>query len=207
MIDADSADYQAGFKDGLKSEKELRKAAAQLIILQKQERKHRNKNLHNQARSLLGEWLEIFSKSRWEEGSQYTIHKMAHYIAESWEEESERINTNDLIERREQYSDACPDGVLVVTAGVDVQADRLEVLVCGHGKADELWFLEHRIFYGSPASDVTFPVTDCANNIIGVSRVIIIAIRLRLFISNLLVIVEHDTFFHRCVYCLSAFCM
>ena len=40
---------------------------------------------------------------------------------------------------------------------------------------------------GSPASDVTFPVTDCANNIIGVSRVIIIAIRLRLFISNLLV--------------------
>ena len=35
---------------------------------------------------MLGEWLEIFSKSRWEEGSQYTIHKMAHYIAESWEE-------------------------------------------------------------------------------------------------------------------------
>ena len=75
------------------------------------------------------------------------------YLAESWEEESERINTNDLIERREQYSDACPDGVLVVTAGVDVQADRLEALVCGHGKADELWFLDHRIFYGSPASD------------------------------------------------------
>ena len=75
------------------------------------------------------------------------------YLAESWEEESERIDTNDLIERREHYPDACPDGVLVCTAGVDVQADRLEVLVCGHGKADELWFLEHRIFYGSPASD------------------------------------------------------
>ena len=36
---------------------------------------------------------------------------------------------------------------------MDVQADRLETLVCGHGKADELWFLDHRIFYGSPASD------------------------------------------------------
>ncbi|MDP6093930.1 MAG: phage terminase large subunit family protein [SAR324 cluster bacterium] len=44
-------------------------------------------------------------------------------------------------------------GVLVITAGVDVQADRLEALVVGHGKADELWFLDHRIFYGSSASD------------------------------------------------------
>ena len=85
MIDAYSADYQAGFKEGLKSEQELRKAAAQLITLQKQERKHRNKNLRNQARSLLGEWLEIFSKSCWEEGSPYTVHKMAHDIAENWE--------------------------------------------------------------------------------------------------------------------------
>ena len=68
MIDADSADYQAGFKEGLKSEQELRKAATQLITLQKQERKHRNKNLRNRARSLLGEWLEIFSKSRWRRG-------------------------------------------------------------------------------------------------------------------------------------------
>lgn len=74
------------------------------------------------------------------------------YLAESWEEESERINTNELIERREQFADPCPDGVLVITAGVDVQADRLEALVVGHGKADELWFLDHRIFYGSPAS-------------------------------------------------------
>ena len=75
------------------------------------------------------------------------------YLCESWEEESERISTNDLIERREQFADECPDGVLVITAGVDVQADRLEALVVGHGKADELWFLAHRIFYGSPASD------------------------------------------------------
>ena len=85
MIDADSADYQAGFKEGLKSEQELRKAAAQLITLQKQERKHRNKNLRNQARSLLGEWLEIFSKSCWEEKSHVTVQKMAHDIAENWE--------------------------------------------------------------------------------------------------------------------------
>jgi phage terminase large subunit GpA-like protein len=48
--------------------------------------------------------------------------------------------------------DTIPDGVLVLTAGVDVQADRLECLVVGHSHADELYFIDQRIFYGSPAN-------------------------------------------------------
>jgi phage terminase large subunit GpA-like protein len=75
------------------------------------------------------------------------------YLSESWEEESERVDVNEILERREEFADPTPEGVLVITAGVDVQADRLEALVVGHGKADEMWFLDHRIFYGSPASD------------------------------------------------------
>ena len=85
MIHSLADEYEAGFNAGVRSEQELRRAAAQLIILQKKERKQRNKNLRNQARSLLGEWLEIFSKSRWEENNHVTIQKMAHDIAENWE--------------------------------------------------------------------------------------------------------------------------
>jgi phage terminase large subunit GpA-like protein len=74
------------------------------------------------------------------------------YLSESWEEDSDQIDTHFLIERRETYSDTIPDGVLVLTSGVDVQADRLECLVVGHSHADELYFIDQRIFYGSPAN-------------------------------------------------------
>jgi phage terminase large subunit GpA-like protein len=57
------------------------------------------------------------------------------YLSESWEEDSEQLDTNELIERREAYADPIPDGVLVLTSGVDVQADRLECLVVGHSHA------------------------------------------------------------------------
>jgi len=73
-------------------------------------------------------------------------------LSESWEEDSDQIDTHFLIERRETYSDTIPDGVLVLTSGVDVQADRLECLVVGHSHADELYFIDQRIFYGSPAN-------------------------------------------------------
>jgi phage terminase large subunit GpA-like protein len=76
------------------------------------------------------------------------------YLAESWEEDSDQINTNELIERREVYDDRIPHNVLVLTAGVDVQADRLECLVVGHSHADELYFIDHHIYYGSPANDL-----------------------------------------------------
>ncbi len=75
------------------------------------------------------------------------------YLSESWEEDSEQLDTNELIERREAYPDPIPDGVLVLTSGVDVQADRLECLVVGHSHGDELYFIDHKIFYGSPAND------------------------------------------------------
>ena len=55
------------------------------------------------------------------------------YLAESWEEDSEQLDGNEILERREKYADPCPQGVLVLTSAIDVQKDRLEVLVAGHG--------------------------------------------------------------------------
>ena len=41
-----------------------------------------------------------------------------------------------------------PDGVLVITAGVDVQDDRLEVEIVGWGLGEESWSLDYRIIHG-----------------------------------------------------------
>ena len=78
-------DYAAGFRDGEQSEQELRSAALRLVELQKNKRKHQNINLRNQARSLVGEWLEVYSKLCWKEEGNCTIEKMAQGIAKNWE--------------------------------------------------------------------------------------------------------------------------
>jgi len=78
-------DYAAGFRDGEQSEQELRSAALRLVELQKVARKTQNKNLRNQARIFVGEWLEVYSKLRWKEEGNSTVEKMAQGIAKNWE--------------------------------------------------------------------------------------------------------------------------
>jgi phage terminase large subunit GpA-like protein len=71
-------------------------------------------------------------------------------LAECWEVESEKLDDGTLYGRREPYGPEIPQGGLILTAGVDIQDDRLECeLVCwSHG--EESWSMDYRIFYGSP---------------------------------------------------------
>lgn len=74
-------------------------------------------------------------------------------LGEPWEEaNNEQDIWEHLHKRREYYKHetALPDGVLILTAGVDVQHDRLECTIYGWGVGKECWGIEHRIIYGSP---------------------------------------------------------
>jgi phage terminase large subunit GpA-like protein len=72
-------------------------------------------------------------------------------LAEEWEEEhGELIEEKWLMERRENWGNLAPEAVVFVTAGVDVQDNRLEVEIFGWGVGEEKWSLEYRTFYGSP---------------------------------------------------------
>ncbi|MBX9757222.1 MAG: phage terminase large subunit family protein [Beijerinckiaceae bacterium] len=73
-------------------------------------------------------------------------------LGETWEEDAERLDSHSIMARREEWDDLVPDGVLVVTCGVDVQDDRLEVERVGWGADEESWSIEHRILYGDPSS-------------------------------------------------------
>ncbi len=70
-------------------------------------------------------------------------------LGETWEQESEKFDPEDLAARAEAYEIA-PEGVLVLTAGVDVQDNRLEAELLGWGDLYESWSLEVKIFYGDP---------------------------------------------------------
>jgi len=52
------------------------------------------------------------------------------------------------------------DDVLVLTAGVDTQDDRLEVEVVGWGVGKESWGIEYKIFYGDPSQPTVWNQMD-----------------------------------------------
>lgn len=75
--------------------------------------------------------------------------------AETFEERGEQANADGLIARAEEYAAPVPAGATVLTAGVDMQADRLEVEIVGWGKGEESWSVEHVVLWGDPdAGDV-----------------------------------------------------
>lgn len=73
------------------------------------------------------------------------------YLGECWEDEGERVDYHDLMDRREDYGDALPEGVTVLTAGIDVQDDRIEMEVVGWGDLHESWSIGYHRIYGDPS--------------------------------------------------------
>lgn len=72
-------------------------------------------------------------------------------LGESWEEQGDSLDYDILEKRRECYNCDLPEGVLVLTAGVDVQDNRLEVEVVGWGVGEESWGIYYKSFIGDPA--------------------------------------------------------
>lgn len=78
------------------------------------------------------------------------------YLAEPWEEDTHTIEYDHLYDRREIYESELPHGVILLTAGVDVQADRLECEVVGWGLNYESWSINYYIIYGNPTHQQTW---------------------------------------------------
>ena len=75
-------------------------------------------------------------------------------LGECWHEEYQKIDTTGLADRVEKYPAQdgvvlVPAGVVLITAGVDCQADRLEISRIGWGRGEECWVLDHLIVPGT----------------------------------------------------------
>ena len=73
------------------------------------------------------------------------------YLGETWEDEGERIDDLGLYDRREDYKDI-PDEIVLITAGVDVQDDRIECEILGWGLEEETWSIDYHTIYGDPSA-------------------------------------------------------
>ena len=84
-------------------------------------------------------------------------------LGETYEERGEEVKAQGLAARREQYTaQRIPPGVVLLTAGVDVQDDRLELSVWGWGTDEEAWLVEHRVLPGNPGSESLWADLDAA---------------------------------------------
>lgn len=75
-------------------------------------------------------------------------------LAETWDENGERADPDSLMARREVYSEdgsfEVPAGGIYLTAGIDMQMDRLECEVVAWGLGEESWSLGYFVFWGDP---------------------------------------------------------
>jgi len=81
-------------------------------------------------------------------------------LAETYEEEGEAIDDHALSARREPFDGKIPEEVVILTAGVDVQDDRLEVSIIGWGRDDESYVISHDVLYGDPSTPSTWTALD-----------------------------------------------
>lgn len=77
-----------------------------------------------------------------------------------WEDRGDTQDPDTLLGRREVYEAELPEGVLVLTAGVDTQDDRMEYEIVGHGHFGETWGIEKGIIMGRPDDLATWDSLD-----------------------------------------------
>lgn len=108
----------------------------------------------NALASLFGEWREIVEKflTANEEKKKGNIELLKVWtnteMGQTWEEDGEQVEKDDLYKRRERYNCEVPADVICLTAGIDTQDDRFEIEVVGWGVDKESWGIRYAVIYG-----------------------------------------------------------
>ena len=73
------------------------------------------------------------------------------FLGETWEDAGEGVDDYSVAQRKEDY-EGIPDEVVLLTAGADVQDDRVEVEIVGWGAGEESWQVDYHVIYGDPST-------------------------------------------------------
>lgn len=103
---------------------------------------------------IMREWLEAKGNATRE------MVVMNTRFGESYKLRGEYDDENVFLERREDYDGEIPSGVLLLTAAVDVQANRLEYEVVGWSAGFERWGICKGVIRGAPNDASTWQALD-----------------------------------------------
>lgn len=100
-------------------------------------------------------WGDIASKFLRAKKQVHTLQVFVnHELAEPWRARGEVPDWELLYRRRESYAQGTvPAGGLILTAGVDIQGDRIEYLVRAWGRRLESWIVDYGVLLGDTSSD------------------------------------------------------
>jgi phage terminase large subunit GpA-like protein len=98
---------------------------------------------------LINEWLEAQETAKRGDFELLKVFINTR-LAETWEERGEVVEGHKLEETREVYKAELPDGVCILTMGVDVQDNRLAYEVVGWGLGYESWGIEYGEIWKDP---------------------------------------------------------
>jgi phage terminase large subunit GpA-like protein len=110
--------------------------------------------------AIVREFLE--AKAALDQGDQTLMQVWVNTrLAETWELQGNKIAEADVQKRAEAYPlRTIPRGVLLLTAAVDVQGDRLELQILGWGKNEECWVIDYVKLHGDPAESIVWAQLD-----------------------------------------------
>jgi phage terminase large subunit GpA-like protein len=81
-------------------------------------------------------------------------------LGEAWRDVAEQLEEEELHARAEDFSlENIPEDILFLTAGVDVQDDRIEISILGWSRTDT-FVLDHQVLYGLVNDDDTWAKLD-----------------------------------------------
>jgi phage terminase large subunit GpA-like protein len=97
-------------------------------------------------------WAEIATAWEGAQGKPAKLKTFTNQILGlPYAEREEAPEWENIFRSREHYpAQIVPNGAFVLTAGVDVQKNRLEVSVWGWGRRRESWLVDHQVFEGDP---------------------------------------------------------
>lgn len=81
-------------------------------------------------------------------------------LGEVWEKKLQEFDHTKIKSRAIEYTADIPEKVLVLTASVDVQDDRLEVEIVGWGQHEQSWGIAYKIFMGDPGQQAVWDQVD-----------------------------------------------
>ncbi len=81
-------------------------------------------------------------------------------LAEVYQPKGDIKDERILLQRRERYDAELPAGVLLLTAAVDTQDNRLEYEICGWGESEECWGIKKGVILGVPDQAKTWQDLD-----------------------------------------------
>lgn len=83
-------------------------------------------------------------------------------LGEEWDNlGGDKLEPDSLMAKRERFStDPLPSRAALLTCGVDVQPDRLELEVVGWGRDEESWSIDYQVFPGDPSEQEVWDQLD-----------------------------------------------